>query len=63
MNNNGVHIELNVCDDCLNIAYDMGERGYIEQAFLMSHIGGEAEDHPCAAKAEPKELTCDCACN
>ena len=55
--------ELDVCDDCLNVAYDMGERGYIEQAELMLVVGADAEDHPCAAKEEPDELSCDCSCN
>ena len=55
--------ELDVCDDCLNVAWDMGERGYIEQAELMGIIGADAEDHTCAANEEPDELSCDCPCN
>jgi hypothetical protein len=53
-----------VCDDCLNVAYDLiGTKGGLEaQEDLMREIGQELEDHSCEAVEEP-EIECSCACH
>ncbi len=54
---------LDVCDDCLMVAYDAGFEGYKAQARMMAEMGNEVEDHVCIVVEEPDEgFTCDCAC-
>ena len=51
-----------VCDDCLDVAYDMGIEGYEEQAYMMQMIGREAPDHLCIETEEPGLMACACGC-
>jgi hypothetical protein len=54
--------KLDVCDDCLLVAYDMGLEGEV-QASTMAELGRELPDHICILTEEPDEgFICDCAC-
>lgn len=50
-----------VCDDCINVAYDNGIEGYEHQADMMRIVGADAEDHECIKYIEPGEK-CGCPC-
>jgi len=54
--------DMEVCDDCLDCAYDMGVEGYELQADCMRLIGKEAPDHLCIETEEPGLMKCACAC-
>lgn len=56
--------KIDVCDDCMLVAYDKGIETHGEQAMIMVTLGKELEDHICIVREEPDEdFTCDCACN
>ena len=57
-----IQIETHVCDDCLNIAYDNGIKGYEEQAKAMIELGFIVEDHLCDEIETEGEIKCDCSC-
>jgi len=50
-----------VCDDCINIAYDNGIQGYEHQADMMRIMGADVEDHECIKYIEQGEK-CGCPC-
>lgn len=54
-------MKIGVCDDCLNIAYDAGFKGYEAQADAMRIMGQDTEDHKCIKHIEPGEK-CGCPC-
>ena len=51
-----------VCDDCVNIAWDNGIRGYNAQASAMMELGADVEDHTCEEVETDGEVKCLCAC-
>ena len=51
-----------VCDDCIDVAYDMGMNGYDEQAYVMMSMGRELPDHDCIEVLEPGLMKCACGC-
>ncbi len=59
--------DVDVCDDCLMVAYDNGFVGYEAQASAMVLLGREIEDHDCIRSIEPEmvaagEAKCECSC-
>ena len=50
-----------VCDDCINVAYDAGFGSYEDQANMMRMLGADVEDHECI-KHEGQGDTCGCPC-
>jgi len=52
-----------VCDDCVNKAYDQGVEGYDEQVSTMMSIGAELPDHLCEELELDGEIRCDCGCH
>lgn len=53
---------LEVCDSCLNIAWDNGFDTYEDQTFAVMELGGEVEDHNCDAAMEPELFPDGCGC-
>ena len=53
--------ETQVCDSCLDIAWDMGVKEYDEQVRVMMEIGDVCSYHSCDKFEEPDiTITCDC---
>lgn len=58
-----VSLQHGVCDDCLNVAYDMRAGDLKMQIQVMETMGDELPDHKCIVVEEPDEnFTCSCAC-
>ena len=55
--------DIEVCDNCLNVAYDNGMQGYMEQAEAMIQLGLELEDHLCEETESQGEIRCECSCH
>ena len=52
---------MNVCDECLLVAYDEGIYDGEEQARVMVEMGADVQDHTCESVEEP-DITCFCGC-
>mgnify|MGYP001617718041 CR=1 FL=1 len=53
-----------VCDSCLDVAYDNGFEGYQAQANVMMEMGADLPDHLCDAVQEPECWpVCQCGCS
>ena len=55
-------MDIQVCDYCVNVAYDQGIQGYEEQATIMITMGSEVEDHLCDEVETVGEVRCACDC-
>lgn len=53
---------VDVCDYCVNEAYDLGVEDYEGQANLMRSIGLEMPDHLCDYTETQGEIDCGCGC-
>lgn len=52
-----------VCEICLDVAYNNGFSGTVIQSQVMRDWGSDVEDHNCIVNMEPNEdFECGCSC-
>lgn len=58
-----INVTYLVCDNCLNVAYDLGAYTLSEQQIICMELGADIADHICVVIEDPElNETCACLC-